>query len=60
MLVREEARARKLIFYISKVLKGTKIRYMNIEKLTFALLLAVRKFNMYLEDHQGIVITDQP
>lgn len=33
---------------------------MNIEKLAFTLLLAVRKFKMYLEDHQGIAMIDQP
>lgn len=33
---------------------------MNIEKLAFAPLLAVKKFKMYLEDHQGVVMTDQP
>lgn len=32
---------------------------MNIEKLAFALLLTVRKFKMYLEDHQRIVMTYQ-
>lgn len=56
LLVRKEARAQKPIFYVSKVLKGTKVGYMNIKKLAFALLLAMRKSNMYLEDHQGVII----
>lgn len=51
VLVRDEAGAEKSIFYVSKVLKGVEIKYMNIEKVVFAFLLAVRKFNMYLEDH---------
>lgn len=51
VLVREEAGAQKPIFYINKVLKDAEIKYMNIEKLVFALLLAVRKLKMYLEDH---------
>lgn len=53
VLMREEERIQKLIFYISKVLKGADIRYLNIEKLAFILLLTLRKFKMYLEDHQG-------
>lgn len=51
VLVREEVGIQKPIFYISKVLKNTEVRYMNIEKLAFILLLAVRKFRMYLEVH---------
>lgn len=51
MLVREEAGTQKLVFCVSKVVKDVEVRYMNIKKLTFALLLVVRKFKMYLEDH---------
>ena len=36
------------------MLKDAKVRYMNIEK------LAVRKFRVYLECHQGVVMIDQP
>ncbi|XP_021629658.1 uncharacterized protein LOC110627616 [Manihot esculenta] len=53
MLVKEEEGTQKSIFYVNKVIKGAKVKYMNIEKLAFALLLALRKFKMYLEDHQG-------
>lgn len=51
VLVREEAGVQKPIFYVSKVLKDSEVRYMNIEKLSFALLLAVTKFRMYLKGH---------
>lgn len=58
VLVREEAGIQKPVFYVSKVLKDVEVRFMNIEKLAFSLLLVVRKFKMYLEDHQGVVMTN--
>ncbi|XP_021621509.1 uncharacterized protein LOC110621543 [Manihot esculenta] len=60
LLVREEARIQKSVFWVSKVLKDAEVKYMNIEKLAFTLLLAMRKFRIYLKDHQGVVLTDQP
>lgn len=59
VLVREEGGEQKPVFYVSKVLKDVEIRYLNIEKLAYALLLAVRKFRVCLESHQGVVMTDQ-
>lgn len=60
VLVRVEGGEQKPIFYVSKVLKDAEVRYLNIEKIAYALLLAVRKFRVYLESHQGVVMTDQP
>lgn len=50
MLIREKERVQKPIFYISKILKNAETRYMDIEKLVVTLILAVRKFKMYLDD----------
>ncbi|XP_021598923.2 uncharacterized protein LOC110604950 [Manihot esculenta] len=60
VLVRVEEGEQKPVFYISKVLKDAEIRYLNIEKTAYALLLAVRKFRVCLESHQGVVMTYQP
>ncbi|XP_021594341.1 uncharacterized protein LOC110601499 [Manihot esculenta] len=60
VLVREGMGIQKPVFYVNKLLKDTEVRYMNIKKLAFALLLVVRKFRMYMEGHQGVVMTDQP
>ncbi|XP_021602300.1 uncharacterized protein LOC110607485 [Manihot esculenta] len=60
VLVRVEGGEQKPVFYVSKVLKDAEVRYLNIEKIAYALLLAVRKFRVYLESHQGVVMTDQP
>lgn len=58
--MREEGGIQKSIFYVSRVLKSAKIRYMNIKKLVFTLLLAVKKFKMHLEDYQRIMMANQP
>lgn len=60
VLVPEKHRVQKLIFCVSKVLKGAEIRYPNVEKAALTLLLAIRKFKVYLENHQGIIVTDLP
>lgn len=52
--------SRSLFFFVSKVLKGLEFRYFGIEKLVFALLLVVRKFKVYLNNHQCVVRMDQP
>lgn len=57
---REENEIQKPIFYISRVLKGDEVRYLNIEKVALALLLVVRKFKVYLKNQQGVMVTDQP
>ncbi|XP_043816626.1 uncharacterized protein LOC122724822 [Manihot esculenta] len=60
VLVRVEGGEQKPVFYVSKVLKDAEIRYLNIEKIAYALLLAVKKFRVYLESHQRVVMTNQP
>lgn len=45
--------------HVSKVLKGGELRYSNIKKVVLVLLLAIQKFKVYLENHQGMVIRDQ-
>lgn len=58
VLVREDNGVQKSIFYMSKILKRVETRYPNIEKVVLALLLAVKKFKVYLKNNQGIVITN--
>ena len=43
VLVKEEAKVQKPIYYISRVLRNVEIRYSKLEKLTYALLITVRK-----------------
>lgn len=60
MLIKEEEGVQKPIFYVSKVVKGTEVKSMNIKKLAFTLLLPIQKLKMYLDDHQRVVVTNQP
>ena len=60
ILIWEEDKVQKPIYYITKVLMGAKTKYIKIEKLVFALLIAAKKFCHYFQAHLVIVLTDQP
>ena len=42
VLIREEDKIQKLVYYVSKVLMRTETRYLKIEKLAYALLIAAK------------------
>lgn len=58
--IREDSGVQKPIFHVSKILKEAETIYPNIEKAALALLLAVEKFKVYLENHPGIMVTEFP
>ena len=60
MLIREENRVQKPVYCISKILMGAENRYVKIEKLAYALLIAARKLRHYFQAHPITVLTDQP
>ncbi|GFY90980.1 hypothetical protein Acr_07g0011760 [Actinidia rufa] len=60
VLVREEDKIQKLIYYVSKTLIGAEVRYPRIEKIAYALMIAARKLRHYFQAHSIIVLTDQP
>ncbi|GKV46475.1 hypothetical protein SLEP1_g53456 [Rubroshorea leprosula] len=60
VLVREEARQQKPIYYISNVLHGAKLRYPIAEKAALAVVTLARKLRPYFQSHPIIVLTDQP
>ncbi|GFS37177.1 hypothetical protein Acr_00g0050430 [Actinidia rufa] len=60
VLIREEDRVQRPIYYVSKVLIGVEARYPKIEKLAYALMIAARKLRHYFQAHPIIVLTDQP
>ena len=47
VLILEEDKVQKLVYYVSKVLIGAKTRYLKIEKLANAILIAARKLHHY-------------
>lgn len=60
MLIRDEDRIQKLIYYISHVLQDVETRYSNFAKLIYRLVLATRKLHSYFQAHHVIVMTNQP
>ena len=60
MLIREEDKVQKLVYYVSKVLMGAETRYLKIEKLTYALLIAAKKHRHYFQAHHIVILTNQP
>ncbi|XP_052199594.1 uncharacterized protein LOC127806386 [Diospyros lotus] len=60
ILVREEDKAQKPVYYVSKRLSRAEIRYTPTEKLAYALVISVRKLRPYFEAHHIIVLSSQP
>ena len=46
-LVKEEGQDQKLVYFVSTVLQGPKIRYQKIKKVAFALLTTARQLRHY-------------
>ena len=59
-LIREENKIQLPVYYISQVFQGAEARYPRIENITFALIVASRKFRPYFQANQIIVMMDQP
>ncbi|XP_071920768.1 uncharacterized protein [Coffea arabica] len=60
VLVREEGKIQKPIYYVSRALQGAEPRYTSIERYVLALVHATRKLRSYLQTHPVVVMTDQP
>ena len=59
-LIREENKIQRPMYYISQAFQGAKARYLQIEKITFALIVAFKKFHPYFQANPIVVMTDQP
>ncbi|GKU89881.1 hypothetical protein SLEP1_g3957 [Rubroshorea leprosula] len=60
VLVKEEGKHQKSIYYISSVLRGAELRYPIAEKATLAVVTSARKLRPYFQSHPIIILTDQP
>jgi hypothetical protein len=48
------------VYFISEVLGPSKIRYPQVQKLLYAVLLTTRKLRQYFDNHKVIVVTGFP
>ena len=60
VLVKQEDKVQKPIYYVSKVLYGAELNYSTIEKFTLAMIIASRKLRPYFRAHAIEVLTNQP
>ena len=56
VLIKEEDKVQKTLYYVSKVFIGIETKYLKIEKLTHALLIAARKLRHYFQAHPIVVL----
>ena len=59
-LIREEDRKQLPIYYVSQAFQGAEFRYPRIEKIVFALIVALRKLRQYFQANPILVMMDQP
>jgi hypothetical protein len=48
------------VYFVSKVLSESKVRYPTVQKLLYAILIASRKLRYYFDEYKITVITDFP
>lgn len=59
-LVQETEVEQKLVYFVSEALHGAKVRYIEMEKLAYALVMASRKIKHYFHAHKIIVPSQYP
>ncbi|GAU51501.1 hypothetical protein TSUD_76100 [Trifolium subterraneum] len=60
VLIRETEQGQKPIYFVSRALQGPELRYLQIEKIALAVIMAARKLRYYFLAHSIIIRTDQP
>jgi hypothetical protein len=54
---RHTLKVQRPVYFIIEVLSDTKIRYPQVQKLIYTVLIAKRKLLHYFESHQLVVVT---
>ncbi|CAL8085218.1 unnamed protein product [Prunus armeniaca] len=60
VLIRPHEGAEHPVHYVSKGLQDAEVRYLDIEKLAFALVVSARRLRPYFQAHTIHVLTNQP
>ena len=58
-LIREEDKKQLPVYYVSQAFQGVKAKYPRIEKITFALIVTLRKLQSYFQANPILVMTNQ-
>ena len=59
-LIQEEDKSQLLVYYVSQAFQGAEAKYPWIEKIAFALIVALHKLCPYFQANPILVMTDQP
>ena len=59
VLIHEESRIHRLVYYTSQGFQGIEAKYPRIEKTAFSLIMASRKLRPYFQAHTIMEMTDQ-
>jgi hypothetical protein len=54
----EHTKRQVLVYFVSEALSGSKIYYLEIKKIAYAVLIAARKLKHYFQDHKIRVLTN--
>ena len=60
VLIKEEGRDQKPVYYVSKTLIDAELRYLPLEQLAYTLVVASRKLVHYFQAHSIVVLTEFP
>ena len=60
VLVREEDKMQKLVYYTSQALRGAEEKYPPMEKIALALVTAAHKLKPHFQAYIVVVLTDKP
>jgi hypothetical protein len=56
----EKGKYQSPVYFVSEALLGSKLLYSELEKIAYAVVMAIKKLRHYFEVHKVIVLTDQP
>jgi hypothetical protein len=56
----EKGKHQSPVYFVLESLSGSKLLYSELEKITYAVVMATRKLKHYFEAHKVTVLTDQP
>jgi len=60
ILLQEQDQVQRLIYFVSKVLQGSEVRYQALEKIALTVVFSTRRFRHYFQSFTVIVMTDLP